>query len=345
MKILITGATGFIGKRLSEKFLSAGDEIYVLVRKQSLEKAKTIFKDRENIHFILGDVSNNDVLDTVVGVGMLPDDIECVIHLAAVYDLEVSLSSAYANNVVGTQNVIYLMQRMKNLKYYHHISTYAVSGIHEGDFREDQIESNAKFPDFYARTKMQAEYLVRHAVMKDVKVRIYRPGIIVGDSNTGEMDKIDGPYYFFRLFNEIQKYKQYLPLRYLPVSCHKNTTIPLLPVNTLVDWLFEMVSHPTDDKLKCYHMIPDEKIFITDLIDQSMSLYNINMRVQRIPFPELYATIMPALNMPKEIIPYIQSRTRYTKSDIKKDYPNLKSPPLLKDYLPTLVEGAKGLFK
>ena len=99
MKILITGATGFIGKRLSEKFLTAGDEIYVLVRKKSLEKAREIFKDHQNVHFILGDVSNNDVLDTVVGVGMLPDDIESVIHLAAIYDLEVSLSSAYANNV------------------------------------------------------------------------------------------------------------------------------------------------------------------------------------------------------------------------------------------------------
>lgn len=344
MKILITGATGFIGKRLSEKFLSAGDEIYVLVRKKSLEKAREIFKDHQNVHFILGDVSNNDVLDTVVGVGMLPDDIESVIHLAAIYDLEVSLSSAYANNVVGTQNVIYLMQRMKKLKYYHHISTYAVSGIHEGEFREDQIESNAKFPDFYARTKMQAEYLVRHANMKNVKVRIYRPGIIVGDSVTGEMDKVDGPYYFFRLFNLLDKYKQYMPLKHLPISCHKSATVPLLPVDTLVEWLFEMISKPTTEKQKCYHLVPDEKIFVTDFINQTLELYQIDMKVQRIPFPELYAAILPHLNIPKELVPYMQNKTRYTKNDIKIDFPHLKAPEL-KDYLPTILEGARGMFK
>lgn len=344
MKILITGATGFIGKRLSEKFLSAGDEVYVLVRKKSLEKAKEIFKNHSNVHFILGDVSNNDVLDTVVGVGMLPDDIESVIHLAAIYDLEVSLSSAYANNVVGTQNVIYLMQRMKKLKFYHHISTYAVSGVHDGDFREDQIESNSKFPDFYARTKMQAEYLVRHANLKNVKVRIYRPGIIIGDSTTGEMDKVDGPYYFFRLFTQLDKYKQFIPLRQLPISCHKSATVPLLPVDTLVEWLFEMVSNPTKDKLRCYHMVPDEKIFVTEFINQTLELYNIKMKVQRIPFPELYAAILPHLNIPKELVPYMQNKTRYTKSEIKKDFPHLKAPKL-KEYLPIILERAKGMFE
>lgn len=344
MKILITGATGFIGKRLTEKFLSAGDEIFVLVRKQSLEKAREIFKNHSNVHFILGDVSNNDVLDTLKGVEYLPDDIESVIHLAAHYDLEVSLSSAYANNVVGTQNVIYLMQRMKKLKFYHHISTYAVSGIHDGEFSEEQIGSNAKFPDFYSRTKMQAEYLVRHAHMKNVKIRIYRPGIIIGDSLTGEMDKVDGPYYFFRLFNQLEKYKQYLPLRHLPLSCHKSATVPLLPVNTLVEWLFEMITHPTSEKQKCYHLVPDEKIFLTEFINKTLELYEIKMKVQRIPFPELYAAVLPHLNMPKELVPYMQNKTRYTKHAIKNDFPHLKAP-LLKDYLPVILEGAKGMFK
>ncbi len=344
MKILITGATGFIGKRLAEKFVSGENEIYVLVRKKSLDKARLIFEGKKNVHFILGDVSNNDVLDTVGGVTDLPEDIESVVHLAALYDLEVSLASAYANNVVGTQNIIYLIQRMKKLKYYHHVSTYAVSGLYDGEFQEEQIDSNVEFPDFYARTKMQAEYLVRHALMKNVKVRIYRPGIVIGDSRTGEMDKVDGPYYFLRLFNLLDKYKQYLPLRHLPLSCHAGATMPLLPVDTLVDWLFEMISHPTQDKQRCYHLVPDEKIYITNFVNQTLNHYKINMKVQRIPFPELYASVLPHLNIPKQLVPYMQTKTRYSKNQIKADYPHLVAPAL-KDYLPVILEGAKGMFK
>lgn len=344
MKVLITGATGFIGKRLAEKFIANGDEIYVLVRKKSLDKARQIYADKKNVHFILGDVSNNDVLDTIGGIEKLPEDIESVIHLAAIYDLEVSLSSAYANNVVGTQNIIYLIQRMKQLKYYHHVSTYAVSGLYDGEFQEEQIESNVLFPDFYARTKMQAEYLVRNALMKDTKVRIYRPGIVIGDSKTGEMDKVDGPYFFLRLFNQLEKYKQFMPLKYLPLSCHAKATMPLMPVDTVVDWLAEMISHPTQEKQKCYHLVPDEKIYITDFVNQTLAHYQINMKVQRIPFPELYASILPHLNIPKQLVPYMQTKTSYGKNQIKKDYPQLAAPAL-KDYLPLILDGAKGMFQ
>jgi thioester reductase-like protein len=343
MKILITGATGFIGKRLAEKFISGENEIYVLVRRKSLDKARQIFEGKPNVHFILGDVSNNDVLDTVGGVETLPDDIESVVHLAALYDLEVSLASAYANNVVGTQNIIYLLQRMKKLKYYHHVSTYAVSGLYDGEFKEEQIESNVEFPDFYARTKMQAEYLVRNAILKNVKVRIYRPGIIIGDSRTGEMDKIDGPYYFLRLFSQLDKFKHLIPLRHLPISCHAGATMPFLPVNTLVDWLYEMISHPTQDKQKCYHLMPDEKILVTDFVNQTLKHYKINMKVQRIPFPQLYASILPHLKIPKELVPYMQSKTKYSKDHMKADFPQLKAPAM-KDYLPVILDAAKGMF-
>lgn len=344
MKILITGATGFIGKRLTEKLLAREHEIYILVRKKSLEKARSIFKGKTNVHYVVGDVSNNDVLESVSGAESLPDDIEAVVHLAAIYDLEVSLASAYANNVVGTQNIIYLIQRLKKLKYYHHVSTYAVSGLYDGEFLEEQIESNVVFPDFYARTKMQAEYLVRNALMKDTKVRIYRPGIIIGDSRTGEMDKVDGPYYFLRLFHQLTNFKYKLPVPYLPLSCHASSTMPLLPVDTLVQWLDEMISNPTSEKQKAYHLVPDEKIYITDFVNQTLEHMQINMKVKRIPFPELYAKILPYLNIPKELVPYMQTKTRYSKTQIKQDFPNLTAPAL-KDYLPIILDGSKGLFQ
>lgn len=344
MKILITGATGFIGRRLANRLLDQGHEIYAIVRPQSLQKAQMLFQDQKNIHFVIGDVSNNDVIEHVSGVSSLPDDIESVVHLAAIYDLEVNLSDAYASNVVGTQNIIYLCQRLKNLKYYHHVSTYAVSGLHNGDFSEEELNPAMKYPDFYGRTKMQAEYLVRNALMKDVKVRIYRPGIIIGDSQTGEMDKIDGPYYFFRFFDLLAKHKNKIPLNIIPLSCHRSSTLPLLPVDTLVDWLSIMLSKPTDHKLRSYHLVPDEKIFITEFVEEALIFFALKMKVQRIPFPEIYGSLLPLLKIPKQLVPYMQSRIIFKKDQIHQDFPELKCPHY-KDYLPAIIKGAREMFQ
>ncbi len=176
MKILVTGATGFIGRRLTRQLARSGNEIYCLVRKTSLEKAKKLFSDLPNINFVTGDLTNNDVLDQVSGAEVIMNSIEAVVHLAATYDLSVSETEAYLSNVVGTQNLLFLLQRMKKLTIFHYMSTYTVSGIHEGEFMEEDLNPGTPFRDNYSQTKMQAELLVRNTRMPTVALRIYRPG-------------------------------------------------------------------------------------------------------------------------------------------------------------------------
>ena len=65
--------------------------------------------------------------------------------------------------------------------------------------------------------------------------RIYRPGIVIGDSTTGEIDKIDGPYYFFRL---IKKMRQTLP-PWMPTIGLEGGRINLVPV----DWVAAALDH------------------------------------------------------------------------------------------------------
>jgi thioester reductase-like protein len=88
----------------------------------------------------------------------------------------------------------------------HHVSSIAVSGEYEGNFREDMFDEGQPLKHPYHRTKFEAERIVRTDAT--VPWRVYRPAIVVGDSRTGEMDKIDGPYYFFKA---IQKARGALP--------------------------------------------------------------------------------------------------------------------------------------
>ena len=86
------------------------------------------------------------------------------------------------------------------------MSSIAVAGIYDGMFTEDMFDEGQELPDPYHRTKFESEKLVRERVK--VPWRVYRPSLVVGNSQTGEMDKIDGPYYFFKA---IQKLRHALP--------------------------------------------------------------------------------------------------------------------------------------
>lgn len=334
MKILITGATGFIGKRLTKELIKAQHEVFILVRRPSLEKAKALFSG--SVQYVIGDITQNDIIDQVSSANILKNEIDTIVHLAAHYDLSATMAEAYLHNVVGTQNLLFLMQKMEKLKMFHYVSTYAVSGIQDKEFLEEDLEASVPFPDNYSKTKMQAEFLVRNAKLPGVKKKIYRPGIIVGDSTTGEMDKIDGPYYFFQFFKTLTKWTSKFPLRFLPVSYHSESLVPLVPVDTLVNWMNHMIQHPTEHDIRTYHLLPTEKILIGQFIEESLKEFDLQMKIQRVPFPELYAKALPYLKVPKEAASYMHSRTSYSVRNFKTDFPTLQGPKL-RSYLPTLI--------
>ena len=88
----------------------------------------------------------------------------------------------------------------------HHASSIAVAGEYRGVFEESMFDEGQKLPSPYHRTKFESERIVREQPY--VPWRVYRPAIVVGDSQTGEMDKIDGPYYFFK---SIQRARRLVP--------------------------------------------------------------------------------------------------------------------------------------
>lgn len=345
MNILLTGATGFIGRRLTRALSARGHKIGLLIRPSSLSRAKKIFSDVPNVHFIEADVSRNDVVVRIAGTEAILQNTDAVVHLAGTYDLSVPLEEAYTHNVIGTQNMVWFAQRLSKLPCFHYISTYAVNSHRQGHVGEDQFDATSKLADHYAQTKLQAESIVRQASWGDTKVRIYRPGVIVGDSVTGVMDKIDGPYYFFRLFNQMRQWKSITRrLPFFPIVGSKGAQVPLLPVNVLADWLATMVDRPSAHHVRSYHLVSQENILVENFLRDSLRAYGVPLMVRRLPETRALNPVLPFLGIPREVAPYLYSTASFSREHLDEDFPVLKAP-LLADYLPKIVEGARELFK
>src|SRR3954454_6677428 len=194
MAYFVTGATGFIGKRLVEKLLARDGEIYVLAREQSVDKAHALGPPAR-VKPVVGDLAQ-----PLLGVDPkeLPG-VEHFFHLAALYDMTAAPEANDLANVEGTRNAVALANALGGTL--HHVSSVAVAGEHKGIFREDYFDEGQKLPSAYHRTKFESEKIAREA---QVPWRVYRPAVVVGDSTTGEMDKIDGPYYFFTAIKRVR---------------------------------------------------------------------------------------------------------------------------------------------
>lgn len=232
MQYVVTGGTGFIGRHLIERILALPDTsaIHVLVRRESIarfEALSTRWSD-DRVHPLVGDLLAPDLGLTDPAVAGLAA-VGHVVHCGAVYDIAAPEDNQRAVNVDGTRAVIELSRRLDATL--HHVSSIAVAGSFPGVFTEDDFDVAQRQPTPYHRTKFEAEALVRAA--DGIRFRIYRPAVVVGDSRTGEMDKIDGPYYFFGILAKLAKLPRFTPMM-LPDTGRTN----IVPI----DWVAEAMT-------------------------------------------------------------------------------------------------------
>lgn len=257
MRYVVTGGTGFIGRRVISRILSRepGAEVWVLVRRGSLTRFEQLAQDwDERVKPLVGDLTAADLGLTDTDIAEL-GDISHVVHCAAIYDMTVGEAEQRAANVDGTRAVIELARRLDATL--HHVSSIAVAGNHRGVFTEADFDVAQDLPSPYHQTKFEAEQLVRS--MPGLRYRVYRPAVVVGDSQTGEMDKIDGPYYFFGVLARLAALPRFTPMM-LPDSGRTN----VVPVDFVVDAMVELM-HVEGKDGDTFHLTAPQTIGLRDI--------------------------------------------------------------------------------
>jgi thioester reductase-like protein/short-subunit dehydrogenase len=234
MRYVVTGGTGFIGRRVVSRLLDARPdaEVWVLVRRASLGRFECLASQwGERAKPLVGDLTKPDLGLSQQAIAEL-GNVEHVVHCAAIYDITAAEDEQRAANVEGTRAVIELARRLDATL--HHVSSIAVAGDFRGEYTEADFDVGQRLPTPYHQTKFEAELLVRSA--PGLRHRIYRPAVVVGDSRTGEMDKVDGPYYFFGVLAKLAALPSFTPIM-LPDTGRTN----IVPVDYVVDALVALL--------------------------------------------------------------------------------------------------------
>src|SRR6478609_4686937 len=243
MNYFVTGATGFIGHNLVKRLLRREGTVYALVRAGSrgrLEELRTAWgPDGARVVPIAGDLAQPALGVSEEDLLTLRGEVDHFFHLAAIYDMTAGSEAQEIANVEGTRHAVELAGAIE-AGCFHQVSSIAAAGLYKGEWREDMFEEAEKLDTHpYFRTKHESERVVREECSRPW--RVYRPGIVVGDSRTGEIDKVDGPYYFFKL---LQQARRVLP-SWLPAVGIEGGEINIVPVDFVADAI-DHIAHQAD---------------------------------------------------------------------------------------------------
>ncbi len=347
---LVTGATGLIGSRLTRSLLERGRRLALLCRPASTRRLDS-WLDRlpagiDRPRVVIGDLEQPLLGLTSEDLTWLRAEATEVFHLGAAYSLSMDAEQAQRTNVGGTRNVLELAASLPRLSRFHHVSSMVVSGDFTGTYGESDFDLGQGFFHAYGQSKFDSEKLVRDS---GLPATVYRPGAVVGDSRTGEMDKIDGPYFAFAALHALRK----LPgVTRLPMIVPRGDEVKfhIVPVDYVVAALDHLAALPADG-LKTYHLtdpapVSFRQFYLATLEAMGFSGPTIARPVQRLARLLLRPGLWPitrragrAMGMPAEMLGHLLYAVHYDTARASADLAGSPiSCPSILEILPTLVD-------
>jgi len=318
--IFLTGFPGFIAARLVARLANSDTKFFLLVQPTFVEKAMRELEkiaaannvSLKNFALVEGDITLENLGIDEKDLAAVQAETTDVYHLAAVYDLSVEKDLAFRVNVEGTRNVNDFVVNIKNLHRYNYISTCYVAGKRTGEILETELEHGAGFRNFYEETKYLAELEVERLKEK-IPVTVYRPSVVVGDSETGETAKYDGIY---SLINYLRKAPNLLRIVNVGNSAVKLNLVP-------VDFVVEAISTLARDPLalgKTIQLADPEPLTTRELFNSIARWMGGRQSRVTIPAALVQTSLMLPLaprisDLPHAAVPYFFLKQTYDTSE------------------------------
>jgi long-chain acyl-CoA synthetase len=330
--VLITGATGFVGREILTRYLERTDRrVYALVRADDAQAADRRLRD--GIREATGtDVAESDRLVAVPGdvqnPGLgLPDserealaaEVGDVIHAAASVSFSLPIDKSRAINVEGTRNVVDFASecaaRGGGLHRLCYVSTAYVAGTHEGEFGEDDLAVGQEFRNPYEQSKYEAERLVRSRA-KRLPVQIVRPSIVVGERDSGWTGS------FNVLYAPLKMFRKAGGVRLLPAE--PGAPVDVVPVDYVADGIFELSTSGDAADNRTYHLVAGRDASTIERLVR-LAARRLRRREPRLIPPRSYRELVhpvlvravsgrrkKMLKRMETFFPYMSARVRYS---------------------------------
>ncbi len=207
--VLLTGATGFLGRYLLRDLLLAGHRVTALARdgdrtpaQQRIAAIVACWEQNLGQALPRPTVLTGELAPDGSGLGLterawLQRHCSAVVHAAASVAFHATPDGEpHRTNVDGTRALLRVCQDL-GLHEWHYLSTAFVCGRRLGPIHEDDLDDAVPFHNPYEQTKCLAEQMLRRCA--DLHLTVYRPSLIVGDSQTGYTSSYTGFYRFLEL--------------------------------------------------------------------------------------------------------------------------------------------------